>query len=115
MLVDRALDGVSLGRAALHARSGRTVPRSAAILRVFFVSTFLGSFLPSVGGDAVRAYGIARLDIRGGDAVASVFMDRMLGVASLSDGAGGLTLARELAGNWVILASLAVGGAACAW
>jgi len=90
-------------------------PPLTEILRVFFMSTFVGSFLPSVGGDAARAYGIARLDMRGEDAVASVFMDRMLGVASLLLMAlGGLTLARDLAGNTVILASLALAGAACA-
>ena len=33
--------------------SGR---RSRAVMRIFFVSTFVGTFLPaSVGGDAVRA------------------------------------------------------------
>jgi glycosyltransferase 2 family protein len=90
-------------------------PPLASILRVFFVSTFLGSFLPSVGGDAVRAYSIARLHIRGGDAVASVFMDRMLGVAALFLMAlAGLTLAAQLARNWVIVASLAVAGGVCA-
>ena len=84
------------------------------ILRVFFISTFLGSFLPSVGGDAVRAYGIAKLRMRIGDAVASVFMDRMLGIASLLVMAlVGLALARELAGNWIILGSLSAAAAAC--
>jgi uncharacterized protein (TIRG00374 family) len=90
-------------------------PPLASILRVFFVSTFLGSFLPSVGGDAVRAYSIARLHIRGGDAVASVFMDRMLGVASiLVMAAAGLLLAHDLAGNVTIVLSLAVAASACA-
>ena len=89
-------------------------PPLADILRIFFVSTFLGTFLPSVGGDAVRAYGIANLNVPGGDAVASVFMDRMLGIASLFLMAlAGLTLARDLAGNWVIVASL--GLAAAGW
>jgi uncharacterized protein (TIRG00374 family) len=89
-------------------------PPLAAILRVFFVSTFVGSFLPSVGGDAVRAYSITRLRIRGGDAVASVFMDRMLGIAALFLMAlAGLTLAGQLARNWVIIASLAVAGVLC--
>ena len=89
-------------------------PPLAGILRIFFVSTFLGTFLPSVGGDAVRAYGIAKLNMRGGDAVASVFMDRMLGIASLFLMAlVGLTLARDLAGNWVIVASLGVAAVAC--
>ena len=47
-------------------------------------------------------------NMRGGDAVASVFMDRMLGIASLFLMAlVGLTLARDLASNWVIIASLA--------
>ena len=90
-------------------------PPLPEILRVFFTSTFVGSFLPSVGGDAVRAYGMARLDMRGEDAVASVFMDRMLGIASLLVMAlVGLALARDLAGNWVILVSLAVAAGACA-
>jgi uncharacterized protein (TIRG00374 family) len=89
-------------------------PPLADIMRIFFVSTFLGTFLPSVGGDAVRAYAITNLKVRGGDAVASVFMDRMLGIASLFLMAlAGLTLARDLAGNWVIVASLAVAAAAC--
>jgi uncharacterized protein (TIRG00374 family) len=89
-------------------------PPLAAIVRIFFVSTFLGTFLPSVGGDAVRAYGIAKLNMRGEDAVASVFMDRMLGIASLLLMAlVGLTLARDLASNWVIIASLGLAGLAC--
>jgi uncharacterized protein (TIRG00374 family) len=84
------------------------------ILRVFFVSTFVGSFLPSVGGDAVRAYAITKGRLRGQDAVASVFMDRMLGIASLLIMALiGLLLARELARNAVILVSLALAAAAC--
>ena len=89
-------------------------PPLAGIVRIFFVSTFLGTFLPSVGGDAVRAYGIAKLNVRGGDAVASVFMDRMLGIASLFLMAlVGLTLARDLAGNRVIVASLGLAAVAC--
>jgi uncharacterized membrane protein YbhN (UPF0104 family) len=40
------------------------VPLSA-ILRVFFVSTFVGTFLPSIGGDAARAYGLSRQSARG--------------------------------------------------
>src|SRR4029077_19258528 len=89
-------------------------PPLAGIMRIFFISTFLGTFLPSVGGDAVRAYGIAKLNVRGGDAVASVFMDRMLGIASLFLMALlGLTMARDLASNWVIILSLGVAAVAC--
>jgi glycosyltransferase 2 family protein len=90
-------------------------PRFGEVMRIFFVSTFVGTFLPaSVGGDAVRAYSMTRLKVRGRDAVASVFMDRMLGVASILVMAGvGLLLARDLAGNRTIVASLAVAAAAC--
>jgi uncharacterized protein (TIRG00374 family) len=60
------------------------VPRLGAVLRVFFVSSFVGTFLPaSIGGDAVRAYGLSREAVRGGAAVASVAMDRALGVVSV--------------------------------
>jgi uncharacterized protein (TIRG00374 family) len=90
-------------------------PPLGALMRIFFVSTFIGTFLPaSVGGEAVRAYSLSKLDVGIGDAVASVFMDRMLGVASLLLLAvSGLLLARDLAGNVTILASLAVAAAIC--
>jgi uncharacterized protein (TIRG00374 family) len=98
----------------LYALDPAERPPLPDILRVFFTSTFVGSFLPSVGGDAVRAYGIARLRIRGGDAVASVFMDRMLGIAALLIMAlAGLALSRDLASNRVIVASLTVAAGAC--
>ena len=39
-------------------------PPFGAILRIFFVSTFLGTFLPgSIGGDAVRAYSLSRQQV----------------------------------------------------
>src|SRR5262249_9061391 len=91
-------------------------PPLGRIMRIFFVSTFVGTFLPaSIGADAVRAYSMTRLSVRGRDAVASVFMDRMLGVASiLVVGAVGLLLARDLAGNRTIVLSLIAAGAICA-
>jgi uncharacterized protein (TIRG00374 family) len=89
-------------------------PSLPGILRIFFVTTFIGTFLPSLGGDAVRAYHLSKLQVRGEDAVASVFMDRMLGIASLLMMAlAGLALARSLAANRVILASLAAAAVAC--
>jgi uncharacterized protein (TIRG00374 family) len=90
-------------------------PPLAAVMRIFFVSTFAGTFLPaSVGGDAVRAYSLARLGVRAEDAVASVFMDRMLGVASIAAMASiGLTFARDIAENSAIQFALAAAGAVC--
>jgi len=91
-------------------------PRLAAVMRIFFVSTFVGTFLPaSVGGDAVRAFSMTQLNVRGRDAIASVFLDRMLGVASvLLMAAVGLTLAQDLASNRTIVVALGVAAAICA-
>jgi glycosyltransferase 2 family protein len=90
-------------------------PPLVAIMRIFFVSTFVGTFLPaSVGGDVVRAYSIAKLNVRGGDAVASVLMDRMLGIASILVMAlVGLALVHDLASDRTIVLSLAFAAATC--
>jgi glycosyltransferase 2 family protein len=58
-------------------------PPVSVVLRIFFVSTFVGTFLPSVGGDVYRAYSLARHGVRGGQAASSVLMDRLLGVVSM--------------------------------
>jgi uncharacterized protein (TIRG00374 family) len=53
--------------------------------RLFLTSSFVGSFLPAgIGGDAARAWGLSTLTSRTGDALASVVVDRMLGVLSLA-------------------------------
>jgi uncharacterized protein (TIRG00374 family) len=86
------------------------------VLKVFFVSTFVGTFLPgSIGGDAARAYGLSRYGVPISDSMASVFVDRMLGVLSLLVMAlVGLILARDLAGDRGVLVGLAATFAACA-
>jgi uncharacterized protein (TIRG00374 family) len=90
-------------------------PPRGAIMRIFFVSTFVGTFLPaSVGSDAVRAYSTARLGVPLEDAVASVLMDRILGVASIVVMALlGLTVVHDLAGSRAVQLALAVAGLAC--
>lgn len=92
-------------------------PAFGAVMRVFFVSTFLGTFLPaSVGGDIVRAYGLAQLRVPPGPAVASVLMDRLLGVLSIVIvGVGGFLIAPagSLVSTRVIVVSLAVASAVC--
>jgi uncharacterized protein (TIRG00374 family) len=63
--------------------AGIPIPTAAAA-RLFLVSSFVGSFLPAgVGGDAARAYGLARENTSGSEAVASVAVDRLLGIQSL--------------------------------
>ena len=89
-------------------------PPVRSLLRLFFVSTFAGTFLPaSVGGDLVRALGLAQLRVPAAAAVASVLVDRLLGVISiLLMGAAGLAIARtDLASTRAIIASLLIGGA----
>ena len=52
-------------------------------MHIFFVSSFVGNFLPSIGGDVYRAYQLAQLGVRSGEAAASVLMDRIVGVLSM--------------------------------
>src|SRR5436190_102695 len=93
----------------------RRRPPFPALMRVFFVSTFVGTFLPmSVGSDAVRSYSLTRYDVGGGDAVASVLMDRMLGVASILVMASvGLSLVSDLASDTGVLIAMAAAAGAC--
>lgn len=77
------------------------------LIRLFFVSTFLGTFLPgSIGGDAVRAVSLARLGATTGASVGSVAVDRLLGVVSvLLMAVVGLVIAgRLLDERWLWLA-----------
>jgi len=93
-------------------------PPLGSLMRIFFTSTFAGTFLPaSVGGDAVRAYALARLRVAPGVAVASVVMDRLLGVLSIVlVGIAGLLLAgsRDLWSTNAIFLSLMAAAAVCA-
>ena len=90
-----------------------------AILHIFFVSTFVGTFLPaSVGSDAVRATALGRLGVSLADAVASVFMDRVLGVLGvLAMAVVGLWLARDLPARpevlVAVLSALAITATGC--
>ncbi len=67
----------------------RTLDRSQrpplrAVLRVFFISTFFGNAVPGgVGSDVMRAYGLKRANVPGGASIASVLLDRLLGVLGL--------------------------------
>jgi len=84
--------------------------------RLFLVSSFVGSFLPAgVGADAARAYGLARQSTSGSEAVASVAVDRVLGVLSLAAmGVTGLVVwAPEGRSDWHLLAAVAIVGIAC--
>ena len=89
--------------------------------RLFLVSSFVGSFLPAgVGADAARAWGLKRHTSRGSDSLASVVVDRLLGVLSLAALAlVGLLLWVPPGGrDWRLVAgaaALVVAGAAAFW
>jgi uncharacterized protein (TIRG00374 family) len=79
--VDRA---VMILRWVLLLRAAGNPITTGAAARLFLVSSFVGSFLPAgVGGDAARAYGLARANTSSSEAVASVAVDRLLGILSL--------------------------------
>jgi len=93
-----------------------TRPPMAAVLRIFFVSTFLGTFLPaSIGGDAVRTWSLARVGVSAHESLASVVMDRLLGVIGIFLMAGaGLALAPGMLGERVVVGGMIAVGFACA-
>ena len=66
----------------LRASGVRVSTRHAA--SIFLVSSFVGSFLPAgIGGDAARAWSLTRVTSDGSEALASVAVDRLLGILSL--------------------------------
>jgi uncharacterized protein (TIRG00374 family) len=114
VLLDRALMAYRWF-VLLRSLEGQNLPPFGTILRIFFVSTFVGTFLPaSVGGDAVRAFSLSNHGVPRADSVASVFVDRMLGVLSvLLMAVLGMTLVQDLAADRAILLALALTSLAC--
>ena len=67
----------------LRASNVPVTARRAA--KIFLVSSFVGSFLPAgIGGDAARTWGLMRATSEGSEALASVVVDRLLGILSLA-------------------------------
>jgi uncharacterized protein (TIRG00374 family) len=59
-------------------------PSFPIVLRIFFVSSFVSNFVPSVAADMYRAYALAQHDVHLAESTASVLMDRVLGVLSMA-------------------------------
>ena len=98
----------------LRALTPGSRPPFRAVLRIFFVSTFVGTFLPSVGGDLYRAYSLSRLKVSGVESAASVLMDRVLGVMSIVIvGVAALVPAPPIARNPWMLLTLALASLGC--
>ncbi|MGQ0735699.1 MAG: lysylphosphatidylglycerol synthase transmembrane domain-containing protein [Acidobacteriota bacterium] len=65
-------------------RAARVRISASEAASIFLVSSFVGSFLPAgVGGDLARTYGVTRAGGAGSDALASVAIDRVLGILAL--------------------------------
>jgi hypothetical protein len=94
-------------------------PPLGTVLRVFFISSFVSNFVPSVASDLYRAYALSRYDVHLAESTASVLMDRALGVLSVAivvaaalPFASDLSARRELIG--VVAAMFALCAAAAA-
>jgi hypothetical protein len=104
---DRA---VMILRWVLLLRASDSPVRVRDAARIFLVSSFVGSFLPAgVGGDMARAYGLSRVTSDRSEAVASVAIDRVLGVvALLSMGVVGLLAGPSELLDWRLTALMAL-------
>ena len=91
---------------------GSGVPIAAGdAARIFLTSSFVGSFLPAgVGADAARAYGLARHSATGSEALASVAVDRLLGILSLvvMGAVGVVSWSPDHHGDWRIAGAAAI-------
>jgi len=83
------------------------------VLRVFFVSSFVSNFVPSVGADLYRAYALSRHDVHLAESTASVLMDRALGVLSVVLLAAAALPFAAVKGRGELVAMLGVMGAVC--
>lgn len=114
VLVDRSLMAmrwIDLLVALAHG----TRPPLGAVLRVFFVSSFVSNFVPSVASDMYRAYALSRYDVHLAESTASVLMDRALGVLSVVlVVAVALPFAEQLAARTELVATVAVMFVICA-
>jgi uncharacterized protein (TIRG00374 family) len=82
VLVDRTLMAMRWIELLIALAPG-TRPPLGDVLRVFFISSFVSNFVPSVGADLYRAYALSRYDVHLAESTASVLMDRALGVLSV--------------------------------
>ena len=113
ILVDRtlmALRWIDL----LVALAPGTRPPLGAVVRVFFVSSFVSNFIPSVASDLYRAYALSRYDVHLAESTASVLMDRAMGVLSVVlIVATALPFAGELAARAQLVAIVSASFALC--
>jgi len=114
VLVDRSLMALRWIDLLVALTPGSRPPFSR-VLRIFFVSSFVSNFIPSVAADMYRAYALARCDVHLAESTASVLMDRVLGVLSMVIVAAcALPFARDLGVARGLLLGLAIAFVGCA-
>lgn len=102
---DRA---VMILRWVLLLRASHVAIRTRDAARIFLISSFVGSFLPAgVGGDLARAYGLSKATSDTAEALASVAIDRVLGIVGLlAMGVAGLVATTTTVSDWRVAASI---------
>lgn len=92
---------------------GAGSPPWAYLTRLYYIGAFFSLFLPTVvGGDVVRAAAAAQATRRPGGVVASVLVDRLLGVLALVGyGLVGILLAPDVTARLVAAATVKLPGA----
>lgn len=99
---------VMILRWVLLLRASRVEIEARDAARIFLISSFVGSFLPAgIGGDVARAYGLWKVTSDTAEALASVAIDRVLGiVALLVMGVAGLVATTTTISDWRLVASI---------
>jgi uncharacterized protein (TIRG00374 family) len=114
VLVDRTLMAIRWIDLLVALAPGSRPPLGS-VLRVFFTSSFVSNFVPSVASDLYRAYALSQYDVHLAESTASVLMDRALGVLSVVIvAAAALPFAPSIAGMKVMVATIGVLFALCA-
>jgi len=104
--VDRV---IMIYRWVLLLRASGVAITTAKAADIFLVSAFVGSFMPAgVGADAARAYGLRSHTSEGGEALASVVVDRLLGTLSLGimGVVGLLAWTSDASSDWRVLGAI---------
>ena len=83
VLVDAGARAMMISRWVVLLRSSGATVSVWDTARIFFVSSFIGTALPTGGADVTRAYALSRHTDDGRGALASVAVDRLLGIAAL--------------------------------
>jgi uncharacterized protein (TIRG00374 family) len=109
---DRA---VMILRWVLLLRASNVAIGTGEAARIFLISSFVGSFLPAgVGGDVARAYGLSRATKDTSEALASVAIDRVLGIVGLvAMGVVGLIATATTFTDWPVGAGILLLLVAC--